>query len=160
MRRLPPNKYQKIGLKGCIAINACKSIFGRLTEQIGVAEEANVAEGIMCLTNMCVPCQSDCGWSVFIWQQSTLVRNRSLSFASQRLCSFLLTDMNTLQLTFTALFGVSARMGGSIPLQKPNTLRREKINYNTSSSDDGHCQKTLVKFHVTFCLQLKTKPKC
>lgn len=56
MRRLPPNKYQKIGLKGSIAINACKSIFGRLTEQIGVAEEASMAEGIMCLTNMCVPC--------------------------------------------------------------------------------------------------------
>lgn len=35
MLRLPTSIYQKMGLRRRLALNACKSIFGRPTEQIG-----------------------------------------------------------------------------------------------------------------------------
>lgn len=56
MLSLSTNKFQKMGLRGRLAINACKSIFGRPIEQIGVAEQADMAEGVMCLITKCVPC--------------------------------------------------------------------------------------------------------
>lgn len=51
MLSVPVNKYQKPRF----AVNACKSIFGMPTEQIGEALEVDMVEAVMCLITMCVP---------------------------------------------------------------------------------------------------------
>lgn len=117
----PTNKYQKMGLRGRLAVNACKSIFGRRTEQTGVAEEADMAEGVMCWINMCVPRYWEAAVRVFSYGSGAVQgENQRLSAASwsEKVCCFLLnkTIMHILYLTFTALFGVSATIGGRIPL--------------------------------------------
>lgn len=65
----PPLRHdtQKAGLGERLALDARTSIFvAGPTEQTAVDENmGDVATGVVCLINMCLPCQSNCGWSGF-----------------------------------------------------------------------------------------------